>query len=454
MTQKAAREISRQLATGLAHVHKTGVIHRDIKPQNVLVSFDMDEGIVRVVLADFGLARWMPGRREVGEEAAAAKDILALSQGQGELMTRNVVTVWYRAPEIMLADKTTPRVQYTSAIDLWSLGCVVYELLKGEPLARAANEEGVLRKIVKAIGPCPSPLKASFGERLLLAEQKADALSQGHVVRDAAASEAGVCVNKMLQWKPSDRPSCEELLQGAWMQACGGQGSQASPQTEAAAAAGLAGAAKAAPSQGKAQIEDEVSAGSSGSGQGSMWRFGTQATCTTFTSLETCACSGHCYVPGHRYRGGCDAVTLLSGSRYCRSCACSVRACTRPRLRGIFCSCHRGLWDHGSLELVLTRCAHKALPWLVPCDVSDFIDLYPRVCHDQAFVVIVALLKEPSATASFVKKALELAPSYSVDDLAAALLEMLHEMRSPTKAHRTEMEALNQQGVGKASASS
>ena len=229
VTQKAAWEISRQLATGLAHVHKTGVIHRDIKPQNVLVSFDMDEGIVRVVLADFGLARWMPGRREVGEEAASAKDILALSQGQGELMTRNVVTVWYRAPEIMLADKTAPRVQYTSAIDVWSLGCVVYELLKGEPLARAADEEGVLRKIVKAIGPCPSPLKASFGERLLLAEQKADALSQGHVVRDAAASEAGVCVNKMLQWKPSDRPSCEELLQEAWMQVRGGRGSQASP---------------------------------------------------------------------------------------------------------------------------------------------------------------------------------------------------------------------------------
>ena len=107
MAQKVAREISRQLVTGLAHVHKTGVIHRDIKPQNILVSFDMDEGIVRVVLADFGLARWMPGRREVGEEAAAAKDILALSQGQGELMTRNVVTVWYRARRS--CSRTKPR---------------------------------------------------------------------------------------------------------------------------------------------------------------------------------------------------------------------------------------------------------------------------------------------------------------------------------------------------------
>ena len=112
------------------------------------------------------------------------------------------------------------------------------------------------------------------------------------------------------------------------------------------------------------------------------------------------------------------------------------------------------LWARGPLELVLTRCAHKALPWLMPCDVSDFVNLYPSLRHDKAPVVIVALLKEPSATARFVKQALALAPSYSVDDLAAALLEMLHEMRSPTKAHRKEMEALNQQGVGKASASS
>ena len=87
VTQKIAREISRQLARGVAHVHETGIIHRDIKPQNIFVSFDVDVGVIRVALADFGLARWMPRREEVGEDAAAAKDALASSQGQGELLT-------------------------------------------------------------------------------------------------------------------------------------------------------------------------------------------------------------------------------------------------------------------------------------------------------------------------------------------------------------------------------
>ena len=147
-------------------------------------------------------------------------------------MTRNVVTLWYRAPEILLADTISPKVRYTSAIDVWSLGCVVYELVKGEVLARAADEQGVLRKIVRAIGPCPPPLQAHYGAsiRWVLAEQNAGATSQGHasaiLVRDFAASGAAACLTKTLQWKPSDttrtdsdRFACEELLQDAWMQA-------------------------------------------------------------------------------------------------------------------------------------------------------------------------------------------------------------------------------------------
>ena len=87
----------------MAHVHQTGIIHRDLKPQNVMVSFDVDEGVMRAALADFGLARCVPRREE--DERAAAKDLLASLQGQGKLMTRSVVTIWYRAPEILLADE-------------------------------------------------------------------------------------------------------------------------------------------------------------------------------------------------------------------------------------------------------------------------------------------------------------------------------------------------------------
>ena len=100
------------------------------------------------------------------------------------------------------------------------------------------------------------------------------------------------------------------------------------------------------------------------------------------------------------------------------------------------CSVHKKEWAKGPLEFVLTRSARKALPWLMPCDVTDFVHWYPSVRHDRAFVIIIALLKEPRATASFVEKALALAPSYIVDDIATLLLETLDDIRSPTEAHR------------------
>ena len=100
------------------------------------------------------------------------------------------------------------------------------------------------------------------------------------------------------------------------------------------------------------------------------------------------------------------------------------------------CSVHKGEWEKGPLEFVLTRCARKALLWLMPCDATDFVNLYPSVRHDKAAAIIIALLKEPRATASFVKKALALAPACGVDTLAAVLLETLDDIRSPTEAHK------------------
>ena len=86
VTQKVARGISREIAMGLGYVHQRGIIHRDVKPQNILVRHDADQGVLRAVLADFGLARRLPRTEE--DEAAAAKDLLASLQGQGHMMTR------------------------------------------------------------------------------------------------------------------------------------------------------------------------------------------------------------------------------------------------------------------------------------------------------------------------------------------------------------------------------
>ena len=90
----------RQLLDGIAHCHKNRVLHRDLKPQNLLI----DKAGAVVKLADFGLARGfgLPVRN----------------------YTHEVVTLWYRAPEILLGTKS-----YSTAVDVWSLGCIFAEMV-------------------------------------------------------------------------------------------------------------------------------------------------------------------------------------------------------------------------------------------------------------------------------------------------------------------------------------
>lgn len=89
----------RQLFDGIAYCHKHRVLHRDLKPQNLLID---NEGHIK--LADFGLARafGLPVRT----------------------YTHEVVTLWYRAPEILLGSKS-----YSTSVDVWSLGCIFAEMV-------------------------------------------------------------------------------------------------------------------------------------------------------------------------------------------------------------------------------------------------------------------------------------------------------------------------------------
>lgn len=95
-----------QLLRALKAVHSADVIHRDVKPSNLLLNSNCD-----LKLCDFGLARSMKTAEPGGENG---------------FMTEYVATRWYRAPEIMLTFR-----QYTKAIDIWSVGCILAEILSG-----------------------------------------------------------------------------------------------------------------------------------------------------------------------------------------------------------------------------------------------------------------------------------------------------------------------------------
>jgi len=111
-----------QVLKGLRYLHSNFIVHRDLKVSNLLMT---DKGCVKI--ADFGLARYygLPVRP----------------------MTPQVVTLWYRAPELLLNSKVQ-----TTAIDMWSAGCILGELLAHKPLLPGKSEINQLDLIIDLLG--------------------------------------------------------------------------------------------------------------------------------------------------------------------------------------------------------------------------------------------------------------------------------------------------------------
>lgn len=111
-----------QLLCGVAFCHTHRVLHRDLKPQNLLIN---REG--KLKLADFGLAR--------------AFGIPVRSY------THEVVTLWYRAPDVLMGSRT-----YSTPVDIWSIGCIFAEMATSKPLFAGTSESDQLKRIFKTLG--------------------------------------------------------------------------------------------------------------------------------------------------------------------------------------------------------------------------------------------------------------------------------------------------------------
>lgn len=107
-----------QLLRGLKYVHSASVLHRDLKPSNLLLNASCD-----LKIGDFGLAR---------------------TTSETDFMTEYVVTRWYRAPELLLNC-----TEYTAAIDIWSVGCILGEIMTREPLFPGKDYVHQLRLITE-----------------------------------------------------------------------------------------------------------------------------------------------------------------------------------------------------------------------------------------------------------------------------------------------------------------
>jgi len=179
---QAVKSYLRQLLRGIEFCHSHRILHRDLKPQNLLIDH---KGNLK--LADFGLGRafGVPLR----------------------VYTHEVITLWYRSPEILLGMKN-----YSTGVDIWSIGCIFAEMVTRKPLFPGDSEIDQLFKIFKILGTpddntwpgveCLTDYQMSFPK------WKPQPLSQ-HVNLDANGLDL---LKQMLQFDPIKRISAKQAL--------------------------------------------------------------------------------------------------------------------------------------------------------------------------------------------------------------------------------------------------
>lgn len=192
-------KISYDLLRGLKFLRFNKIIHGDLKPENILF---MNDSSLRVVICDFSLS------------------IDYDNYDNEDMNNYNLQSIWYRAPEILFY------LQFDYNIDLWSLGCIIYEMYFIRPLFSCKTDEELFDKIYSFLGkPSNEFIKSSKVGRKIFNLNYDLTYSINNIVIDkmnihnenirnmCLSNELKSLMLSLLTWEPKDRPSLETCLQ-------------------------------------------------------------------------------------------------------------------------------------------------------------------------------------------------------------------------------------------------
>ncbi|XP_007477063.1 cyclin-dependent kinase-like 4 isoform X4 [Monodelphis domestica] len=179
-----------QTLQALSFCHKHNCIHRDVKPENILIT---KQGMIKI--CDFGFARLL---------------------SPGDAYTDYVATRWYRAPELLVGD-----TKYGPTVDVWAVGCVFAELLTGQPLWPGKSDVDQLYLIIRTLGKLIPRHQSIFKSNQFFRGINIPEPKDMETLEEKFPGTSLVAMNFMkncLKMNPDDRLTCAQLLESPYFE--------------------------------------------------------------------------------------------------------------------------------------------------------------------------------------------------------------------------------------------